>query len=491
MPNQTNDKIVHAHELKDQCKYKEAHEILSSIENVNKLTVDDQISFYLLQSFLFYELSQFNKALDAADWVFQKSIKSGNDLAMLDSSLARGKALIISGKAEECYNSILKCEELISRIKDQPEKIIGYRKAVLSFLRSWYYEQIGNFDKFLEYSKINLALSEKYGTKRDIAGAFYTIGSYYNETGDFAKGLENFEKSLKISKEINYKMNIAKIVLRKGWYYYTIGRFDKFLECSKKFLVLSKKYGTKRDIAFALRTMGEYYHVTGDFTKALENYENSLKIEKEINDKLGIAYTYIDIGDIYRNQGELDRALEYYNQGLSLVEKMGYKVLIADILEYIGLTHYEKGELDKGLNRLKKSLQLKKERGNNFKISKGLFYIIPMYLDQNDIESAQICLEELRKIKDIEENKRIKSRYLIAKALILKKTGGTRNIIRAEDILNKLLEEKSVENDFLVIIFLNLCELLYKELQITNEIKILEDITPLITKLLEISEKMH
>ena len=47
LPNQTNVKITHAQKLKDQFKYKEALEILSNIENVNELTVDEQISFYL------------------------------------------------------------------------------------------------------------------------------------------------------------------------------------------------------------------------------------------------------------------------------------------------------------------------------------------------------------------------------------------------------------------------------------------------------------
>ena len=51
LPNLKNDKILRAQKLEEQCKYKEALEMLSKIENVNELTVDEQISFYLLQSF--------------------------------------------------------------------------------------------------------------------------------------------------------------------------------------------------------------------------------------------------------------------------------------------------------------------------------------------------------------------------------------------------------------------------------------------------------
>ena len=417
MSNQTQDKITLAQNLKDQCKFKEALETLSNIENVIELTVDEQISFFLLQSSLFYNLLQDNKALDAADWVYQKSIETGNDFVMLDASLARGKALMALRKNNECYNSISKCEELISKIKNQPEKIIGKRKVNLYCLKALYHLYRGEFDKSFEYIKPNLALSRKYGTKRDISKVFGIFGLYYSQTGDFTMALENCEKALKLSKEINDTFRIARI-------------------CN-------------------------------------------------------------NIGYILRQQGDLDRALEYLEQSVSLDEEMGNYNLIAFVLEEIGLILYEKGELTKALNYLKRSYQLSKEIGNYFfrimflRNSFNLFYTFHIYLDQNDLESAQTYLEELKNLSEKENIKRINDTYRIAKALILKKTGGTRNIIKAEEILKELLEEKSIENDLLVIILLNLCDLLYKELQITNEPEILEEIQPLITKLLEISEKMH
>ncbi len=411
MPNQTNDKIAHAQKLNDQFKYKEALEILNNIENVNELSQDDQITFYLLQSYLFLNLGQFNEALDTANWVFKNCIKNGNDLIMLDASLVMGKVLFRLGKNEECYNSILKCEELISKIKDQDEKIIGKRKIELSFIKGNYYWQISKFDKNFEILKETRVLCQKYGTKRDISKVFCNIGSYYSEIGDFRK--------------------------------------------------------------------------------ALENYENALKIDKEINDKVGMSSDYNNIGCIYMAKGDLDHSLESFQRSLSLSEELGYNVLLGFNLENLGLTYYEKGELDKSLKYLKRSYQYKLEVGNNFGISSVLFNTIPIYLDQNDLKSAQICLEKIKNISKKDEDKRNNYMYLIAKALILKKTGGTRNIIRAEDILNKLLKEKSIENELLIIILLNLCELFNKELQITNEPEILEDITPIITKLIEISEKVH
>jgi len=411
LPNLENDKLALAQKLKDRSKYREALDILRNIENVNDLPVDEQIRFYLLQSFLFFELGLYSKALDAADWVFQKSIETENNLAMLDASIARSSAFYGLGKKEECDNSILKCEDIFSRLKDQPEEIIWKRKAGLSRIKGWYFLLIGKFDKSLEYLKTNLVLCEKYGTNRDMGSAFFCLGKFF------------------------------------------------FFFC--------------------------------DFTKGLENYKNVLKISKELNNKIGMAWAYNNIGDIYRLQGDLERALQYFELSLSIKKELENKEWIAVTLGNIGWIYYEKGDNDKGLNYSKKGLQLFKEICNNFRISQALFDFIWRYLDQNDLESAQICLEDLRKIKDNEENLRINNLFLIAQALMLKKTGSNRNIVRAEDILSKLLEEKLVASELLVIILLNLVELLYMELQITNETKILEEIHQLITRLLEIAEITH
>ncbi len=64
MPNLNDYKLELAQKLKDQCKDKEALEILNNIENVDDFTIDEQNCFYLLQSSLFYHLSPYTKALD-------------------------------------------------------------------------------------------------------------------------------------------------------------------------------------------------------------------------------------------------------------------------------------------------------------------------------------------------------------------------------------------------------------------------------------------
>jgi len=66
------------------------------------------------------------------------------------------------------------------------------RIAWVSIQKGWCYRRIGKIEKYFEYSKIFLALSEKYGTKEDMVIAFKSIGAYYIETSDFPKALDGF-----------------------------------------------------------------------------------------------------------------------------------------------------------------------------------------------------------------------------------------------------------------------------------------------------------
>ena len=55
----------------------------------------------------------------------------------------------------------------------------------------------------------------------------------------------------------------------------------------------------------------------------------------------------------------------------------------------------------------------------------------------------------------------------------------------------EFLDESSVESDLLILVLSNLCDLFLKELQITQNLDVLEEIPPLISQLLEIAEKRH
>ena len=358
---------MRAAQLKEELKYKEALELLNSIENADELPPDDQNQYYLLQSKLFYLLGQYNKVLDVLEIFIPICEQSNSELNCVDAFLIKGQTFLWMGKYEDCLNSLLKCEDIINNIQNQPKTLIGKKQQKIVFMWANYYWEQGDFDKMLAKSKFNLDLCKKFGTKDDLAGAYLYLGLSYGEVGEPDKAIENFQKCLELSLEIKDKQS----------------GFDT-------------------------------------------------------------SVAYNNIGEIYRFKGELDKALEYYNKSFMLCEEIGAKATMSIALHNIALVYCEKRMLKLSLSNFKKVLMLEREIGNNFEISRTLFDIIVNRLEQNEIETSESYLEEIRIINQKEENIRIKYRYRIANALILKKTGINRNIIKAELILNELLEEKSV-----------------------------------------------
>ena len=101
----------------------------------------------------------------------------------------------------------------------------------------------------------------------------------------------------------------------------------------------------------------------------------------------------------------------------------------------------------------------------------------------------QQCLSDLEQLNNQLKIKRINFMYLLDKALVLKTSPRARNRSEAEEILKQILEDEDLNFEFILKALTNLCELLLTELRMTNDLGVLEEINPLITRLLNIAEK--
>jgi adenylate cyclase len=262
----------------------------------------------------------------------------------------------------------------------------------------------GNYPRALEYYEKCLAINEKTGDKRAIAGALGNIGNIYKEQADYPRALKYYEKCLSIQKEIGNKPDIARTLLNIGDIYYSQGNYPRALEYKekslaimeeigdksgiaralggigniygkldeysraleyfKKCLAINEKTGDKNSIALNLNWIGVIYHKQDDYSRALEYYEKSLAIREEIGDKNGIADNLINIGAFYADQANYPRALEYYEKSLAINVEIGDKKDIASCLGNIGLLYQKQGNNTRALGYFQKSLSLAEEIGD-------------------------------------------------------------------------------------------------------------------------------
>ena len=407
VPKIYNQTIQQAKQKFDTFQYQEALTLLINFDQIQTLSLEEQLAYFLLEIDLFYSLSWYEYALDAAKWVYQKSENINNRLVMLDASLAIGKASLMLGNLEICYEMIIRCEKLFAQIKDQPEDILGKRKLIFHFNKGRYFWQIGELNKALEEAIKQLDLSQKYGRKQDIALGYHCVSLYYLESGIFQKSLEFSKKALNISTVLKNKMQMAR----------------------------------------SLNNIGEVYRFQGELDLALENYQTSSILNKELNDIREMSINFANIGLIYYEKGLLKKAEESILKSLYTLEKISDNVFLAE------------------LNLI----------------------LLRINLDKDNYKEAQSYLEQIRVINEKTSLLRIKYRHTLGKALLLKHKWDLRSIIEARIRLDELVGEKMVESELRILALVNICTLLVRELEITNDDIIRDEITPYITELLNVA----
>ncbi|MCP6719480.1 MAG: hypothetical protein KJI71_04630 [Patescibacteria group bacterium] len=240
---------------------------------------------------------------------------------------------------------------------------------------------------------------------------------------------------------------------------------------------------------------GEYDLAINYLIKSLAFIENSYKYSFMVPSLLTI------IGDVYLRKGELESALQSHKKVLKL-SKGGsflFKILSATSQYFLGVIYYQQGKSDLAIENCEESLKTFETYGIPFFIGAVYYLIIIIYLDQKDCEQARKLLSRLRHIYDKTQNKIVYDTYYyeLSRARILKSSTRTRDRAKAEIILKNLIDRNVDLKTSLNLTLLGeipyaiimLCELYFQELKFTNDMKILEDIEPLIERIISEAER--
>jgi tetratricopeptide (TPR) repeat protein len=390
-----------------------------------------------------------------------------------------------------------KAQEILQNI-DPEDEILESEKAQYNILRSQIAYQNGEYQKAITYADI--ALQGIGNLKQDLrkvdaylskARALLWFDEYdqVKSNIDLAREILNAKLEYNEKEQGLRKLHLASILTD---YYWTLGNFDELNNSGRDYLELSKTYGNTHDIASGYLNMGLYYGETGNLDKAIENYQKCLDLSLEANDlrgKRSASTALNNIGENYRLKGDLAGALKYYNECLNISKELDEKGGMAISYHNIGLVYAEMGKNSLSFENLLKGLEINREIGNNFEVSRSIFDIINVQADHAEIATLHSLLTELATINQKEHNIRINYRYQIANAVVLKNSGRSRDIYKAEEIMYELIKDESIENELLIIILLHLCDLLFQELHITFEAEIVEEIAPLTDKLLKVAQK--
>ncbi|MFX1279360.1 MAG: tetratricopeptide repeat protein [Promethearchaeota archaeon] len=373
----------------------------------------------------------------------------------MHQDLERAMKLIGEGKIEEPL-------QIFDNFKNL-EHITPRDKHYYRFFKGTIVFQMGKLQEGLKIAEQDYKENESKNNPLFLIDAVFLKWNILLLLGKGHEERENVifcEKLLKsVTKESPSELKLREgfLFCMKGFFLYWEQKYDEAIELYKKSLLIFEKYViTSILIPFTLNLLGLSYRAKGELDLALESHKKCIELSRgssiAINMRTGV--TYSNIGEIYFQKGSLDQASEYYKKSLKVFEQ--YKTALA--VSRIGISFDS---------------------------------LIKVYLYKRSPEEAQQHLNlfyQYIKRNNISKNF---SWYRLAKARMLKSSPRIRNRAEAEKILRELIgEHRGVDNEFIIAI-IELCDFYFEELRLTNEIEIIDDIQPLIERLLKESKRTN
>jgi len=358
-------------------------------------------------------------------------------------------------------------------------------------------KQLKDESRFKEALQIINELEKKQSfTTQEQFEIHHLKSSLLHELGHFNEALKYAELAYKESKQMKNDLQIISVLISKSSLLLRLTRLNEALKTiikaeqilKKINQVSSKEY--KEKYASLMLLKGHYYWNMGDFNRSLEYTDEVLAIAKEIkNDRLKLSATKLSAFN-YGLRGEYERNLEINKRFLTLAKKVNDKQEMIGALNSLGMMLTEKDEFDQALDYLKQGLSICDEI-NSFKKAAVLSSLLVLYLEMNNLNKAQQCLDRIKQIRNQEPIKWYSDLYQLEKAGLLKKKPQDINHLKAKEIYKQIIDKEDTFIEFYYVSLINLCDSYLKELSKTNDLKVLDEIQPYINRLMDLAKSQQ
>ncbi|MFX1304274.1 MAG: tetratricopeptide repeat protein [Promethearchaeota archaeon] len=309
------------------------------------------------------------------------------------------------------------------------------------------------------------------------------------------KALDLLEKGENILNKYNeetsnvIRQKQASINYIKSFYYFFKSDSDQAIRNAERSLSVREELGSKAEIAESLTSLGLIHTLLKyEYDIAKEYTERSQQLAEETKQKHIMAYNFMLFGMINAFKGEIELGLMNYKQSLTMSRELKNKRQISTLYNNIGGIYQQKGEIEQALEYLKKALTIAEEIRNKWNIGSALSSIICLYVEKKDQDNAQKYFEMLKQFNEQNRFKWSQSYTRLCEALVLKMSTRIQKLAKAQELLEVIIDEEIILGEVTFTALINLCDLLLFELRILNNPEVIEELKPLINKLLNIAE---
>ena len=470
-------------------EYDDAIDMIKKKYASKDLTADEQLKLIILDSNIKYRQGRYKEALILAEEALEKCHNHKDFLLETDALIEVASSLYRLGRFNESLVLVELGEKILQKHTNVETLQSNSRKGRLINTKAYIYLYTGQIDQALKFYLKNIPFLEKNANKEHIATALINMGLIYRSKGNLDRALSYCEEGLKLREKIGNKQDVAIALNNFGLILQAKGEYDRALDCFRKSLTSFEYVNNKHLIAMSLNNIGLIFLEKSNFDNAFRNFKKALFFFTEIGNKYNIASATNNLGIISHQKGDFNQALEYMKQSLEAIKEIGNEELTAYSLYNIGCIYHQKRNLPLSLDYLKQSLLIREKLDNKISISEILFELIYVFVDMNSTNHARKYLKTLQEINAESKNKLINQLALVGEGLILKNSKRARDFGRAEELLEQVTNEEIIKLEVTILAMLNLCDILLKELTLSNENEIFNDFNTLVKRLYEIAKE--
>jgi tetratricopeptide (TPR) repeat protein len=288
---------------------------------------------------------------------------------------------------------------------------------------------------------------------------------------------------------ISINIQFGYILCNLARIYLYLGKFIQSQNFAERSLQIRRNLPSKIDLAESLNVLGIIFGHKGESDKAIAMYSQSLELRRKIGNKKLSAYSLNNIGENYRLKGEIKKALEFYNECYDICVEIKDVDGVRLGLTGRGSCYIALGELNNALQNYQECISLFTKNTSPFHKIEMLFLTIKLKLSMK--LSYEDELTQIEKLSDEFDDKTIIFFDKLTKALILKESPKLRTKLKAQDILEEILNDDTVNMEFTLVAMQSLVELYLIELKISDDKKILKNISDLINEMQYIAKTQN
>jgi len=440
--------LLKAEKLLYKCKFGEVKNILDKLEKMYDVNSTEYLSVLLLKGRLYFYKERYRNATEIAESARVLSLKLNNISQYIDALLIKAHVVFL-GKLEESKQIIDEVESLLNEHKNNSSLNLKRQMNDFLIIKAIVFRYNADIDQAYESINQWILKNQKDGERLDFSRVYIILGDMYIYKNEPDKVLECFEKSRNLQSELENPRGIATSLQYLALGYYYIGNLDHSQSLCKKSISIPK---------------------ISTFTLSTSLHQ---------------------LGAIYKEKGELDRALKIYKRAAKIREIEQYFEGYLAIVLAIGTIYRMKGNYNLALENFLKCFSECKKINSLYGMASSLFHLILTFLDKNNIEQAESYLSEFESMTTLTKRETFNDIFLVAKALVLRKSRRLHDKTQAELILKQIIEKEALPIQYLLLTLANLCDLLLYEMVIMDNLDILNEINPLISKMLKFSENQN